>query len=242
MNNILTNLLVALQLISLGLAATNKLNSSNGNKDNKPMHPKLAEFNRNAHLRPTKCHICRVLVTELQVELRKTEKIKDTLHLSHKLDDDNASNQKSINYQTSELRLMDSLENVCQNTQRYRAIAGPEFPYIKGVKSMFQTELENMMGNKALKMQLDAPQAIIDDPTLEIRRLGSLCNQMIENHEEDIEDWYMNNHEEDPLYYICAEKVLKGSDTDCLTASTVVPDYATKPLPDDTPSILHTEL
>ena len=36
---------------------------------------------------------------------------------------------------------------------------------------------------------------------------------MIENHEEDIEDWYMNNYEEDPLHYICGEKVLKGSDT-----------------------------
>ena len=44
---------------------------------------------------------------------------------------------------------------------------------------MFQTELENMMGNKALKMQLDAPQAIIDDPTLEIRRLGSFVSMLV---------------------------------------------------------------
>lgn len=39
------------------------------------------------------------------------------------------------------------------------------------VKSMFQSELEKMMGKSGLKLQLDAPRDIVDDPTLEVRRL-----------------------------------------------------------------------
>lgn len=39
------------------------------------------------------------------------------------------------------------------------------------------------------------------------------CDQMIENHEEDIEDWYMNHSGQDPLDYVCSNKVLKGNDT-----------------------------
>ena len=44
------------------------------------------------------------------------------------------------------------------------------------VKSMFQTELENMMGKSGLKMKLDAPQDIVDDPTLEVKRLKAFVS------------------------------------------------------------------
>ncbi len=39
------------------------------------------------------------------------------------------------------------------------------------------------------------------------------CNQMVEVHEEDIEDWYLNHSEQNPLDFICADRVLKGKDT-----------------------------
>ena len=48
---------------------------------------------------------------------------------------------------------------------------------IFAVKSMFQSELENMMGKSGLKMKLDAPQDIVDDPTMEIRRLRSYVSR-----------------------------------------------------------------
>ena len=44
---------------------------------------------------------------------------------------------------------------------------------------MFQTELENMMGKSGLKLQLDAPKEIIDDPTLEVRRLEAFVSDKI---------------------------------------------------------------
>jgi len=201
--------------------------------EKKPTHPKLASFSQNAHLRPTKCQVCRVLVTELMIELNKTANVKDTLHLTNRLDgDETEDSQKAINYQRSEIRLMESLEHVCKNTRNYKAIAGPDFPYLKGVKSMFQTELENMMGKSGLKLQLDAPKDIVDDPTLEVKRLEAFCNQMIETNEEDIEDWYMNHQEKDPIDYVCKTRILKEKDTECLRASTEVPDFATKPLPE----------
>eukprot|EP00794_Sanderia_malayensis_P003223 gene3223-3701_t len=207
----------------------------------KQTHPKLKEYNEKAHLRPTKCQVCRILVTELGVELNKTAKIKDTLHLSSRLDDDDDESKKIV-YHKSEIRLMEVLERVCENTKKYKSIAGPEFPYLTGVKSMFQTDLENMMGKSGLNMKLDAPQDVVDDPTMEIKRLFAFCNQMVEVNEEDIENWYMNHAGKDPLDFICAEKVLKGKDTDCLRASTEVPDYATKPLPDNGKRVAKGEL
>lgn len=47
------------------------------------------------------------------------------------------------------------------------------------VKSMFQTELENMMGKSGLKLKLDAPQAIVDDPTLEVKRLEAFVSTVL---------------------------------------------------------------
>ncbi len=44
------------------------------------------------------------------------------------------------------------------------------------VKSMFQTELENMMGKSGLKMKLDAPQDVINDPTMEIKRMHAFVS------------------------------------------------------------------
>ena len=41
---------------------------------------------------------------------------------------------------------------------------------------MFQTELENMMGKSGLKLQLDAPKDIVDDPTLEVKRLEAFVS------------------------------------------------------------------
>ena len=32
---------------------------------------------------------------------------------------------------------MESLENVCTNAREYKAIAGPDFPYLKGGKYFF---------------------------------------------------------------------------------------------------------
>lgn len=205
-------------------------------------HPKIRLYNKNAYLRPTKCQVCRILVTELMVELNRTANNRDVLHLSSRLDEDGDEYGKTIDYSKSEIRLMDSIEKVCGNTAKYKSIAGPDFPYLTGVKSMFQSELENMMGKSGLKMKLDAPQDIVDDPTMEIRRLRSYCNQMIETNEEDIEEWYMKHSGENPLDYICAERVLKGKDTDCLRASTVVPDFAPKPVPDDNKRIARGEL
>ena len=46
--------------------------------------------------------VCRILVSELMTELNKTAKVKDTFHLTNRLDnDDENDNQKAINYEKS---------------------------------------------------------------------------------------------------------------------------------------------
>lgn len=201
-------------------------------EEKKPRHPKLVEYSKNAHKRPTKCQVCRVLAQELSIEVNKTKDVKESLWLTNRLDGEekiDERNGKKIDYKTSELRLMDILEKVCKNVEQYRSIAGPEFPYLKGVKSMFRQQLEDMMGTSGLKLKLDAPESMVEDPTFEISRMYFQCNQMIEEYEDDIMDWYIHKPKDDPLEFLCAERVLNPKQHDCLTASTDIPDFAEKP-------------
>lgn len=42
---------------------------------------------------------------------------------------------------------------------------------------MFRQQLEEMVGQKTLMLKLEAPEELIDDPTLEIRRLNVLVSK-----------------------------------------------------------------
>merc|ERR1711937_392176 len=106
-------------------------------------HPKIKEFAENSHMRPSKCHVCRVLAEELHVELNKTKDSKQNVWVTNRLDEDDQT--KRIEYKNSIMRIEDIMETVCKNTQNYRSIAGPEFPYLKNVKSMFRQQLEEML-------------------------------------------------------------------------------------------------
>ncbi|XP_065666443.1 protein canopy 4 isoform X2 [Hydra vulgaris] len=216
--------------------ALNINSTKNSTDGEKKKHPKIEEYSRNAHLRPTKCQVCRVLSEELLIEVQRSSSNNQELWLTNRLDgedNDDEKKGKKISYKTSELRLMDILDRVCNNVYDYRSIAGPDFPYIKGVKSMFRQHLEDMMGQHKLSVKLDAPEELVEDPTYELRRMQYKCNQMIEEFEDDIYDWYLKNQSENPLEFICADKVLTSKEQDCLYASTEVPDFATQPKPID---------
>jgi len=201
------------------------------------IHPKVEEFKKNGRLRPTKCQVCRVMVQEIAVELNKTKDIKEKLQISNGLD---GKKQKyHIEYKNSELRLTDALEKVCGNVEYYRAIAGPDFPYLRDVRSMYRQELEDMMAASGLNLQVDAPQHAIDDPTLEIRRLHFECNQMVEEYEEEILDWF-NGDQNIPLTeFVCRDHVLNKNNDDCLKATTTIPDWGIKTKPIEANGKIH---
>jgi len=194
-------------------------------------HPKIKAFAANAHMRPSKCHVCRVLAEELHVELNKTKNSKQSVWVTNRLDEDDKS--KKIEYKNSIMRIEEVMESVCTNTQTYRSIAGPEFPYLKNVKSMFRQQLEEMMGNQNLALKLNAPEELVEDPTMEVRRLHAMCQSMVEDHEDDIMEWYKNHQQINLLDHLCKDIVLQDADSSCLRASTDIPSYAKAPLPAD---------
>jgi len=189
-----------------------------------------ADFGKTSHQRPTKCQVCRVLSQELLVELNNTKDIKKTYSLMNQLDGNSELyKKKTISYKHSEIRLMDILESVCKNVYNYRSVSGPDFPYLKGVKSMFRQSLEDSIKQHGLALQLDAPDELVEDPTSELRRMFYQCNQMVETNEDDITDWYMHNQDDNPIEHLCAERILDSNEHSCLYESTDVPEGTTPP-------------
>ena len=57
-------------------------------------------------------------------------------------------------------------------------------------KCIFRT-LEGLV-NKGVKVDLGIPQGLWDKPSAEITQLKTQCESLLEDFEEDIEDWYFN--------------------------------------------------
>lgn len=71
--------------------------------------------------------------------------------------------------------------------------------------------------DRGVKVELGIPYELWDKPSVEITTLKSQCEDLLENHESDIEEWYYNYQREIPLTrYLCSERALKGGDDSCL--------------------------
>lgn len=196
------------------------------NVDNKiNMHPKVLAFNRDSVNRPTKCQVCRVLTQEITLVLEKTKNKKLKIKYSNQLD---GNKKNDLSYKTSDLRILEVLEDVCNNVEFYRAIAGPEFPYLRNVRSMYRHQLDVAMKEGKVPLKFDAAPFSADDPTSEIKRMHFECIQMVEEYEEEIVDWFKKSQHIEALQYICNEHVLNKKNNVCLRASTKIPDWGIK--------------
>ncbi|XP_048475983.1 protein canopy 4-like [Rhincodon typus] len=66
---------------------------------------------------PTKCEVCKFLTLELQSALDKTKRSKEVLELGEVLDD--GKRKRKIKYNTSETRLADAMDNICERILQY---------------------------------------------------------------------------------------------------------------------------
>ncbi|CAH2068956.1 unnamed protein product, partial [Iphiclides podalirius] len=64
-----------------------------------------------------RCEVCKVLATELQGRLEETGKVHDVIEIGYSLDD--VQPKKKTKYEKSELRLIESLEGVCERILEY---------------------------------------------------------------------------------------------------------------------------
>lgn len=87
--------------------------------------------------------------------------------------------------------------------------------------------------NKGVKVELGMPYELWDKPSAEITNMKTQCETLLEDYEEDIEDWYFNHQGDLPLQkFLCSDRVLKNEDDSCLK-ETFVPKNAKGEMRDD---------
>lgn len=142
---------------------------------------------------------------------------------------DDVKPKKRTEYRHSELRLIESLENICDQVLEYNVHKErtDSTRFAKGMSQTFKT-LHGLV-NKGVKVDLGMPEELWDKPSAEITRLKTQCETLLEDHEETIEDWYYKHQDRLSLIdYLCVEKALKGQSTDCLSEELTVEDANAK--------------
>ncbi|XP_015113492.1 protein canopy homolog 3 [Diachasma alloeum] len=163
----------------------------------------------------SKCEVCKVVAHELESRLAETGKSHDVLEIGYAVDD--VKPKKKKEYRKSELRLLESLENVCERILEYNIHKErtDSTRFAKGMSETFQT-LHGLV-DKGVKVDLGIPYELWDKPSAEITNLKTHCENLLENHEPDVEEWYFNHQGKVPLIdYLCAERALAGEDDSCL--------------------------
>ncbi|XP_053485274.1 protein canopy 4 isoform X1 [Ictalurus furcatus] len=163
---------------------------------------------------PNRCEVCKFLTVELQATLEKTGRSKEVLELGEVLD--TGKRKRKIKYNTSETRLTEAVDNICEGILQYSVHA--ERPgslrYAKGTSQTMNT-LKNLV-NKGVKVELGIPYELWDEPSVEVAEMKRQCETMLEEYEEVVEDWYFNHQGERLEKFLCEAHVLTDSESECL--------------------------
>ncbi|KAM9501061.1 protein canopy 4 [Clarias gariepinus] len=163
---------------------------------------------------PNKCEVCKFLTVELQATLERTGRSKEVLELGEVLD--TGKRKRKIKYNTSETRLTEAVDNICEGILQYSVHA--ERPgslrYAKGTSQTMNT-LKNLV-NKGVKVELGIPYELWDEPSVEVADMKKQCETMLEEYENVVEDWYFNHQEKRLEKFLCEDHVLKESESECL--------------------------
>jgi len=162
-----------------------------------------------------RCEVCKILATELESRLDETGKTHEVLELGYSVDD--VKPKRKTKYQKSELRLVESLEGLCERVLQYNIHKERKDStrFDKGMSQTFQT-LHGLV-DKGVKVELGIPYELWDKPSAEITNMKTQCESLLEENEHTIEEWYFSYQGEVPLkQFLCSEKALKGDSDKCL--------------------------
>lgn len=131
---------------------------------------------------------------------------------------DDVRGKKRTSYRRSELRLLESLEKVCERILSYNLHKErtDSTRFAKGMSQTFKT-LHGLV-DKGVQVNLGIPYELWDKPPVEVTQLKTQCENMIEEYEDIISDWYFragdaaSENGTDLLTYLCAEKVLRNAE------------------------------
>lgn len=162
-----------------------------------------------------RCEACKILATELQARLSETGRSHDVIEIGYSVDD--VKPKKRTEYRRSELRLLETLENVCERILEYNIHKERKDStrFAKGMSQTFQT-LHGLV-DKGVKVDLGIPYELWDKPSAEITQMKTQCETLIEGYEDVIEKWYFEKQDQKPLIeYLCVDNVLKNQNHQCL--------------------------
>lgn len=135
--------------------------------------------------------------------------------ISYSVDD--VKPKKRTEYRRSELRLLESTENVCERILEYNLHKerSDSTRFAKGMSQTFKT-LHGLV-DKGVKVDLGIPLELWDKPPVEVTQMKSQCENMLEEYEDVISDWYFKKQDEkDLIVHLCEEQVLAANDKKCL--------------------------
>ncbi|XP_017465251.1 PREDICTED: protein canopy 4 [Rhagoletis zephyria] len=163
----------------------------------------------------SRCEACKILATVLQERLKETGKSHDVIEVGYSLDD--VKPKKRTEYRRSELRLLESLENVCERVLEYNLHKerSDSTRFAKGMSQTFKT-LHGLV-DKGVKVDLGIPYELWDKPPIEVTQMKAQCEDMAENYEDVISNWYFKLQDEKSLIeHLCEDEVLALDDRKCL--------------------------
>lgn len=158
------------------------------------------------------CEVCKILAVELESRLTETGRTREVLELGY-----NDMSKKRTEYRASELRLIESLENICDHILEYNIHKEREDStrFAKGMSQTFKT-LHGLV-DKGVNVNLGIPFELWDKPSVEITAMKTNCETLLEEYEDDISDWYWHHQDDSTLsQYLCADRALRGKNTQCL--------------------------
>ncbi|CAH0561715.1 unnamed protein product [Brassicogethes aeneus] len=162
-----------------------------------------------------RCEVCKVLTTELEDRLEETGKSSDVIETGYAVDD--VKPKKKKEYKKSELRLVESLDGICDRILKYNIHKerGDSTRFAKGMSQTFQT-LHGLV-DKGVKVELGIPYELWDNPSVEITNMKTQCETLLEQHDSEIEEWYFNHQGKQTLKkYLCEDRVLDSNNKSCL--------------------------
>ncbi|CAH8634936.1 unnamed protein product [Heterobilharzia americana] len=166
---------------------------------------------------PSKCEVCKLLVTEILIRLKET-KSSDSLSISS-----DRGNSKKVKYETSEIRLFEIMEDppICSRLLQYK-VHKERQDSTRFDKSVPQTmkSLSELV-NRGVDVKLDVPFELWDKPSAEVTALFKECIPLVSEYQDTIEEWFFKHQDQNLYNYLCRENVLDEFSQGCLDEGNV---------------------
>ena len=159
--------------------------------------------------------VCKFVSIELEERLKETGVTSEVIQTGYNQFENDQ--KKRTKYKQSELRLIETMESVCDRMLTYNVHKErtDSTRFARGTSQTFQT-LHGLV-DRGVKVDLGIPYELWDKPSAEITHLKSQCEHFLEQHEADIDQWYWKLQDIPLSQYLCEQKVLKDKNMKCLS-------------------------